>query len=601
MKTLDFAKKYIRFDKTSPVTGPFRIEMYPFLAAPLNASDDIRVKRLVILKASSCLGTVAGQIINAKRIAEDVGDQIMVCQTDDDAEKFTKTRGKEWLESVPNVMRLLSGSKYAQTNSLWLFRHKFLIITGPGLSAAQSDQVRYVQTDESHLPTYPMGRLVEFEKRMGARWDRQATHITTAANEGREVDQFYYQASQNEWHWRCTNPSCEQLIWPLWEDDAKERYNGEKVFRWTEHQSDTMTMDSIHAVCPWCQHLLKDNARDRYALQRGAAYVSMNPSAPIEFASYRWSALSAGHWIPWREMLSEYLSAIVSWKFGKLEPFEDWEKKRLCKTWVPRPPSLGDGANADSHTCADAQVWVTEQPQLRVCSFDVQDEDGFHLWAQADVFDRSGASRRLAYAKLDTWQQARDFQKHHLVSNLDTYCDAGHRMREVFGRCEEWGWYALFADDADSFIHMITVERGKPKIAVQHPYSMTNEEDAFSGKSGRPKRSRYLDARGRPLVAPGYCVSRRWSKYEIGGYLMAAKAGDSHSYGIARDIHPEFNPQLNSYAYVTKQNKNTGAQELVLKQVRQQDHAFATSSMNIVGAIIRGCYPLSETKIEKAA
>lgn len=591
MKALAFAQKYIRFDKTSPVTGPFRIEMYPFLAGPLNASDDIRIKRLTILKASSCLGTVCGQIINAKRIAEDVGDQIMVCQTDDDAEKFTKTRGKEWLESVPNVMRLLSSGKYAQTNSLWLFRHKFLIITGPGLSAAQSDQVRYVQTDESHLPTYPPGRLVEFEKRMGARWDRQATHITTAADEGKEVDQFYYQATQNEWHWRC--PKCSELVWPLWEDDAKERYNGEKVFQWTNHQSDTMTLESIHAVCPWCQHERKDNSRDRYSLQRDADYVAMNPSAPIEFASYRWSALSAGHWIPWREMLSEYLSSLVAWNLGDLKPFEDWEKKRLCKTWIARPPTLSNDNGVLNYRVGD--IWVTEQEKLRNCSIDVQSAP-FHLWIQCDEWLRNGDSRRVDYQKLTTWEQARAFQQHHGIRDSDTYCDAGHEMHEVFGKCEAWGWYAMFADSDDDFEHEITNPLCKhlPKLRVRHPYSMTQKEDAYAGKHvARIQRYRNIPA--------GYCLSRRWSKYTMGGYLMAAKAGQSRYYGIASDINPEYTAQLNSYAYVRQQNKKSGVWEVILKQVRVDDHAFGCSSLTMLGAVIKSFFPLAETKIEKAA
>lgn len=601
MKALDFAHKYIRFDKTSPVTGVFRIEMYPFLKGPLDASDDIRIKRLTILKASSCLGTVCGQIINAKRIAEDVGDQIMVCQTDDDAEKFTKTRGREWLESVPNVMRLLSSGKYAQTNSLWLFRHKFLIITGPGLSAAQSDQVRYVQTDESHLPTYPPGRLIEFEKRMGARWDRQATHITTAADEGKEVDQFYYQASQNEWHWRCPNPNCGQLIWPLWEDDAKERYNGEKVFQWANHQSDTMTLESIHAVCPWCQHERKDNSRDRYSLQRDADYVSMNPSAPIEFASYRWSALSAGHWIPWREMLGEYLSSLVAWNLGDLKPFEDWEKKRLCKTWIARPPSLSSDNGVLNYRVGD--IWVTEQEKLRDCSIDVQDAPR-HFWAQCDEWLRNGDSRRVDYQKLNTWEQVRAFQQRHGVKDSDVYCDAGHAMHEVFGKCEQYGWYAMFADDADEFDHEISNPKGKqlPKIRVPYPYSQTQEQDAYSGKTGRPKVSKYLDRHGRPIIPAGYCLSRRWSKYTMGGYLMAAKAGQSRYYGIASDINPEYTAQLNSYAYVRQQNKKTGVWEVILKQVRVDDHSFGCSSLTMLGAVLRGYFPLAETKpIEVAA
>ena len=112
MKTLDFCRKFVRFDKSSPITGPFRDEMYPFIRKPMEAADSISCKRLVIYKASSCMGTVLGQIINVKRWIYDVGDQMMVCQTDDDAGLWAKTRGKNWFRSFPDAMRILSNDKY---------------------------------------------------------------------------------------------------------------------------------------------------------------------------------------------------------------------------------------------------------------------------------------------------------------------------------------------------------------------------------------------------------------------------------------------------------------------------------------------------------
>lgn len=584
MRTRDFAAKYIRFDKTSPVTGPFRLEMYPFLGRPLDASDDIRVKRLVIYKASSCLGTVLGQIINTKRVAVDVGDQIMVCQTDDDATKWTKTRGKEWMESVPMVMRLLKNDKYAQTNDLWLFRHKFLKISGPGITAAQSDQVRYVQTDESHLEAYAPGRLVEWEKRMGARWDRQATHISTAANEGKEIDQFYYQGTQEEWHWRC--PKCNELVLPLWDERAKAKYNGERVFIWKEYQSETQTLDSIQATCPYCHALYQDTSRERFSLQRDADYVSMNPSAPIEFASFQWAAFAAAHWMPWREFLSEHLAAINAARLGDLKPHEDFVKKRECRSYKPEIPDLGEGCGATDYVIGS--VWITEHEKLRTCSFDVQDEDGFHLWAQCDEFLRIGDSRRLGYQKLQSWEQARAFQQHHGVKPSDTFCDAGHRMREVFSRCEEYGWYALFSTDDHEFVHMVTNPLGKdsPKIPIKHPYSATQTEDAMIGKAGQ-RIQRYK------TIPAGYCLSRRWSKPTIGGYLMALKGGKSRYYGIARDINADYTAQLNSYTFAKVIDKKYGTTSVILRQIKKDDHSFATSSMCLLGAIIRGFFPLA--------
>lgn len=598
MRTRDFAAKYIVFSKSSPVTGPFRLPMYPMLGKPMDAADDIRIKRLVIFKASSCLGTVLGQIINTKRIACDVGDQKMVCQTDQDAATWTKTRGKEWLESVPDVMRLLKASeKYAQTQELWLFRHKFLEISGPGINSAQSVQVRYVQTDESHLEAYPNGRLVEFEKRMGGRWDAQGTHITTAPDVGREVDGFYEESNQNEWHWRCDK--CNNLVWPLWEDRAQKLYNGERIFQWDNEESETATLDSIRVVCPHCQKVHMDNDRERYGLNRDGDYVAQKPDAPIECAGFRWSVF-AGHWITWRSMLAEYLAALRAVRQMDLKKHEDWVKKRECFSYRAEPPDLGEGCGSSDYKVGS--VWITEHEKLRVCSFDVQEADGFHLWGQCDEFLRNGDSRRVDYQKLLSWNEARAFQQHHGVQDQNTQSDAGFRMREVFAKCAAWHWFAMFSEDATEFAHEVIDPRTKGRILVRYPYSDGSIEDPMSGVAGN-KRVAITNSK---RIPPGFCGARRWSKPVYGGYLMALKAGKSRYYGIASDINPEYLAQLNSYTFTSDYNKKTGVTSVILKQIKKDDHSFATSSLNLVRASIRGYFPLSnhadsETKPEPIA
>lgn len=524
----------------------------------------------------------------------------MVCQTDSDAEKWTKTRGKEWLQSIPSVMRLLSSDKYAQTNDLWLFRHKFLKISGPGITAAQSDQVRYVQTDESHLDAFPPGRLIEFEKRMGARWDRAATHISTAANAGKEIDQFYHQGSQEEWHWRCQN--CNELILPLWTERAKEKYNGQQIFIWKDLPSETATLESIFAKCPYCGAEYKDNSRERFSLQRNADYVSMNPSAPIEFASFQWAAFAAAHWMPFREFLAEHFLAINAAKMGNLKPHEDFVKKRECRSYIPEIPDLGDGKGASDYEIGS--VWVVQEEKARFCSFDVQDGgdgEGFHLWGQCDEFLRNGDSRRVDYKKLLSWDEARNFQQHHGAEDQDTYMDAGDRMREVFARCSMWHWFALFSEAADEFVNMDPepdnddgkgnrIDKSRPLIPIRRPYTKPLLEDSMSGKRNTDVHNRIQAVKGFP---PGHCLSRRWSKPTIGGYLMALKSGNSRYYGIGKGIDENYIPQLNSYTFAKVVDKKYGTTEVILKQVRAQDHAFATSSMCLVGALIRGYFPLA--------
>lgn len=588
MNTRDFAASHIRFDKSSPISGAFRLDYYPFLGKPMDAADDIECKRLVIYKASSCMGTVLGQIINAKRIVCDVGDQKMVCQSDDDAELWTKTRGKEWLKSIPDAMRLLSKDKYAVTNTLWLFRHKFLELSGPGINSAQSVQVRYIQTDESHLDAYGPGCLTEFEKRMGGRWDRNAVHITTAPAIGKEIDTFFLTGNQNEWHWRC--PKCAQLVWPLWEDDSKQHYNGHRVL--FSHEG------AMHYACPHCEHTTTDTARARYDLVRDGDYVSMNPTAPKATQSFRWSAWSAAHWIAWADMDSEYQAAMESAKLGDYKPYEDFCKKRKCKAYEPTVLDFSDTPKSNYNL---GDVWITEHEKLRVASFDFQEghgAEGIHWWGQVDEFARNGDSRRVDYKRLESWADCRGLQERHLVANLDTYCDSGHRDKEVFAKCALFFWQSLISSDDDSFNH--TINLGGTLKQVANPYyTQLKPQDSMSGQNARDMRKRgNFIPHGRRLPI-GWCWSRTWSKPNIGYLLLRIKDGRlGREYGIAANIIDKYTEQLNSYIETTEINKRTGARKRILKQVKESDHAFATSSQCLLGAIIRGYFPVANQTIE---
>jgi hypothetical protein len=620
MNPVEFATRKIVFDEASAITGRFDISKYRHLEKPLLDLDNIHIKRLTCIAASSSLKTVFLQIAMAYRLDQRPGSIQAVMQSDDDATDWMKTRGRKFLNRIPTLKDALSNDKFAQTNSLWMWPHQFLLVTGPGENAQQAKQVTYLFTDESHVTEFREGSLASFEERMSKRWNRQAVHCTTAADAGKEVDRFYYQGGQNEWHMRCTH--CLQLFWPIWEEDAKAKY-GKLVFH--------AAGDTIWIQCPHCGVATHDTARGRYALHEHGDYVSMNTfvsggvesrhaiqqadsclkthngdfnpqgsesrndnpkiasessASPAgnftsENQSYRWNCFAC-HWIPWSEALSKHREAIAAARLGDLKPHENFQKKRLACSYTPQIPELGEKSGSSDYGIRDD--WGV--PMRKICSFDVQDEGGLHFWAQCDQFADDGSSRRVDFKRLETWQQCRDFQLMHKVRDSDTYIDAGHRDREVYAMCAKWKWFALLARDEDSFSHTIIDPRTKERRLVSRPYSTTQLQDSMTGKAG----TRIAVSRGIPA---GFCLSRLWSKPKIGGLLMSLKSGQSRYYGIARDISPDYVSQLKSYVYATKATKvNPLASTLYLRQVKKDDHAFSTSSMCLVGAIIAGFFPM---------
>lgn len=587
MKTLDFCRKFVRFDKSSPITGPFRDEMYPFLRKPMEAADSISCKRLVIYKASSCMGTVLGQIINVKRWIYDVGDQMMVCQTDDDAGLWAKTRGKNWFRSFPDAMRILSNDKYAMTNDLFIGRHKFLAITGPGISSAQSSQVRFCQSDEAHLESYPNGRLIEFEKRMGGRWDRQGTHITTAPDEGREVDTFFLAGQQDEWHFRC--PKCTELFWPLWSDDAKEKY-GAEIF--------VTNGETVSCVCPHCHESFQDTARERYALVKDGDYVSQNPTASPETRSFRWSVFAA-HWISWREMLIESVAAMEAAKLGNLKPLEDFHKKRLCKAWKPFLPNFGGDKGVNDYKLGD--VWETTEEKRRFIGADFQagsGDEGAHIHATCTEYDRLGNSRRVEYRRLDTFEQL-----HQMAATLGVMeakldgkltgkgtcviVDSGHENRLVFRECSKYGWYAYRGSDLEQF-HITTID--EKQVSHPMPYSVPKPESGIVGEK-QPDRLRGVTKGGLP-AGWAYCIVG--DNNALYGYLSALIGGSSGRYfGIASDMPDFYTANMPAFIAINETDKKTNkAKPITWKRVRK-DHVWDCEVMILALAMKHGFFPLA--------
>lgn len=587
MTTLDFANAHVRFDKSSPITGPFRVEFYPFLLAPLAAADDVTCKRLVIYKASSCMGTVLGQIINAKRIVCDVGDQLMICQTDDDAGLWAKTRGKEWVRAIPDAMRLLSRDKYAMTNELWIFRHKFLSISGPGISSAQSVQVRYLQTDESHLDSYAPGRLIEFEKRMGGRWNRQATHITTAPDEGKEVDVFYNDGQQDEWYFRC--PSCSELFWPLWGQDAKDKYNAD-VF--------VIADGNAICVCPHCCHVSRDTARDRYALVKDGGFVAQNTSAAPDTRSFRWNVFAA-HWISWGEIKTESDAAMEAAKLGNLKPLEDFHKKRLCKSWKPFLPDFGGGKGVNDYKCGDA--WESTEEKRRFIGADFQagsGDEGAHIHAVCTEYDRLGNSRRVEYRRLDTFEQL-----HQMAVTLGVMeakvdgkltgkgtcviVDSGHENRLVFRECSKYGWYAYRGSDLEQF-HITTID-GK-QVSHPMPYSVPKPESGIVGEK-QPDRLRGVTKGGLP-AGWAYCIVG--DNNALYGYLSALIGGSSGRYfGIASDMPEIYVANMPAFIAIIETDKKTNKPKPIIWKRVRKDHFWDCEVMALALAMKHGFFPIA--------
>lgn len=592
MNGLSYARRNIVFNEQTPIFGAFDDSKYRFIAKPLLRLDDIDVKQQIIYKASSALGTITLQIATAYRLDMLRKSMLLVAQSDDDADEWAKTRIRPFLERLPSLKDTVLSGRTAITNTMWQWANHYAIISGPGVNAQNSKQVCFVHTDEAHL--YNAGTLAAFDDRMGGRWDRASLHVTTAADAGHEIDQLYFQGDQNEWHHVCVH--CGKLFWLLWNDQAEKLY-GHRVFLYDEDGGDNATLESLKLVCPNCHGEMFDTPNTRLEMDEGADYVSMNPSAVKSVASYRWNCFAV-RWRSWQERLTTYLLAIKSARIGNFKPHENWVKKHLCESYTNEIPELNKiTTGGDSRV-----VWDVKEDKTRVCSFDVQGGE-FHLWALCDEFDLQGNSRRVAFARLTTWQQAREFQLYNNVQDVPipnpqclhpfVACDYGYRYTEVFSQCAQYRWLALKSGDNEApieFTHLVSIRKLNGEIekkSIILPYSPVQMQDGNAGKKGAKVQA----IRGIPK---GWCASRQWSKSAIGFIVLRLlNKSSEREYIIDQGFSSDFISQVAGYIEINEPaKKNSLVMIRKLRKVKEDEHAFTCASQNILLAIIAGYFPM---------
>lgn len=592
---LTYARKFVYFSQSSPITGAFQELRYPFVEKPLLSLSEARIKSTCLIKPTQSIGTVLLQIGTAFRLDVKRKSVLACSQSDDDTKEFATIKLNPFLSRIPTLTNTLRNSRYAMTLSHWLWSDHELIISGPGENAQNSKSCCYLHTDEAHLwcVAYP-GAFKAMEDRMGARYDRHAFHVTTAADIGTEIDIRVQESSQDTWHIRCLH--CNELFMPVWVEAARDAYNGHQVFKWDDSQSESETLDSLKMHCPHCDKATLDTPRNRAEMDEGADYIVMNPEHDAQLVSFHYNAF-APRWRPWRDLLAIYLSALKSVKLGELKPYENWVKKQEARSWTGEYPLLGDSTTGRDYNKSEITV---DENKLRTMSVDRQegkDGKGFHLWALVEEWERGGASKRVEYKELATWSAALEMQSYFGVKSNDCGVDYGHQVgRDVFGFCAQNKWFAMKSGDEDGFPHRMVDKKTKAISMIYLPFSEPRLEDPMSGKA-MPRVGRF--SRGCP---PGLCLSILWSKPVIYPILYALKNGTAgRYYGIARDFNPVYVEQLHSYIPALDVDKKTNSvRKQIWKKIKGDDHGFVMSAHGVVLAVKAGFFPLSQ-EIEKVA
>jgi hypothetical protein len=295
-------------------------------------------------------------------------------------------------------------------------------------------------------------------------------------------------------------------------------------------------------------------------------------------------------------MLIESNSAMDAAKLGNLKPWEDYEKKRLCKIYVPRLPDFGDAKGNRDYRLGDP--WQPGGETLRVLSCDPQAGkagEPAHRHALVTEWDRQGNSRRVCYRRIDTAAQlhemAAEFGVREGVHGSHWPCvivDSGHEPRRTFRECSQFNWLAFKGSDLQQF-HVIHDNDGRTATTPM-PYS---DPEAQSGVVGEALPKRMGAKRGRLPEGWAYCLTGH--NPELYSYLYALITGTSGRYfGIAQDMPEVYVKNQPAFMPVIEADKKTATvKKIVWKKIRE-DHYWDLEILALVLAVRSGFFPLSK-------
>lgn len=306
----EWADRYRRLSpESSAEAGVWRTSRTPYLAEPMRAFTDPRVRKVVIVAGSQIGKTECELNCLAYLMDQDPGTVLFVHPTLEDAKKFSRLRVEPMIRDCPRLSRKVRdverGGGQAKTVLQKSFPGGMLMLTGSNApSALASTPARYIFGDERDRWALSAGREGDPWKLAEARqttfYNAKAIEVSTpTVRSASNIEAAYARGTQERWVTRC--PECGE-----WHDidfsDIRfefdtDRVNGRRSYR---------LRGEPEWCCPSCGCLVSER-RVREAPSRWRAD---NPAA-LEASHVRsfWLNAFSSPWVPWSRICLDFLEA----------------------------------------------------------------------------------------------------------------------------------------------------------------------------------------------------------------------------------------------------------------------------------------------------
>jgi phage terminase large subunit GpA-like protein len=313
---------------SSPVPGPWRTEVSPFLREPMDALSPSDPTPLVVMQASTQVGkSETGNNWIGSIIDQGLGPSMIVLPTSNAAKKASRTRIGPMIQETPSLRDKVREAKSRDSGNTILLKEfdgGVLVLAGANSATElKSTPVRNLFLDE--IEEYPadvdgQGDPEDLAERRTDRFARRKVFkCSTPTIVGGRIDRAYKASDQRLYFVPC--PHCgheqplrfEQLRWEtrkVWERTDPE--SGEISVTEPEapgaSERDTGELTDVHYECAGCRQAIYEHVKTEM-LARGR-WVAQNPG-PDRAKGYKLNALyiPIGARMTWRQVVLEFFAA----------------------------------------------------------------------------------------------------------------------------------------------------------------------------------------------------------------------------------------------------------------------------------------------------
>lgn len=579
----------------APILGKFHIENSPWLAEPMYALCDSKIREVTTMFAAQGGKNLMSEGFIAYTILHAPGNILFYGQTDEDAEMFATSKALKRAREIDALRYVWPDTKSAKKNNQVHLGHLVLEFLGASKSNIEGKTAPYIICDEKHLSQWK-GLSEIVKERCSAFWDSKVLNISTAGEEGSEIDLDFKRGSMEDWHLGC--PACHRLVKLVWSDESKtiiwsaKDEAGEKLMhpaKGTWNFREVRKNTRFKCPHPDCNCEEKDSFSLKKEMNLLGAYIAENATAPEEHRSFH-VAQMAYPWKQWEELAENWIRASERAKTGDLAALKSFVIRCMGHTWEKRVSNTSTAHITGDYMIVGLERFIWEDEKERFATVDVQERGGRHFWVVVRAWAAGGRSRLVNAYRCESWDEVEQRINENMIKPKRVGVDSRHATEEVKEVCAKNGWIFMVADAGDKEYPT----RTPSGIVVRRPYKRMSWHDIRQVNTGKT-----------PQFAAGFVFSKDWARSVLANRISGLGA----EWGLPADvasltfkgtakIQSSYLSQINSWVEKEITDKKTNEVKKQWVQINTDDHLRACEEMQIVMAAIAGFVPseLGSTK-----